>query len=46
MAGWTYELSAPMLGLSLLLAGYGGTRVLSAAVERLLSTVAERKETK
>jgi hypothetical protein len=46
LAGWSYELSAPMLGLTLLLAGYGGTRVLSAAVERMLSSVAERKESK
>lgn len=43
LAGLTYELSAPMLGLLLLLAGYGGTRVLSAAVERLLSSLAEKK---
>jgi hypothetical protein len=44
LAGLTYELSAPMLGLLLLLAGYGGTRVLSAAVERLLSTLAEKRQ--
>ena len=43
MAGWSYELSAPMLGLTLLLAGYGGTRVLSAAVERMLSALAEKR---
>ena len=41
--GWAYELSAPMLGLTLLLAGYGGTRVLSAAVERMLSALAEKR---
>ncbi len=44
MAGLSYELSAPMLGLLLLLAGYGGTRVLSAAVERLLSSLAEKRQ--
>jgi len=44
LAGLSYELSAPMLGLLLLLAGYGGTRVLSAAVERLLSTLAEKRQ--
>lgn len=43
LAGWSYELSAPMLGLVLLLAGYGGTRVLSVAVERLLAAMAERR---
>lgn len=43
MAGWAYELSAPMLGLALLLAGYGGTRVLGAAAERLLSNLAGRR---
>ena len=43
MAGWAYELSAPMLGLTLLLAGYGGTRVLSAAAERVLSALAEKR---
>jgi hypothetical protein len=43
MAGWAYELSAPMLGLTLLLAGYGGTRVLSAAAERFLSALAEKR---
>ena len=43
MAGWAYELSAPELGLALLLAGYGGTRVLGAAAERLLSGIAGRK---
>ncbi len=44
LAGLSYELSAPMLGLLLLLAGYGGTRVLSAAVERLLSSLADRRD--
>lgn len=44
LAGWAYELSPPMTGLLLLLCGYGGTRVLSAAVERLLSSLAQRNE--
>lgn len=44
LAGWSYELSPPMVGLLLLLCGYGGTRVLSAAVERLLSSLAQRNE--
>lgn len=44
LAGLSYELSAPMLGLLLLLAGYGGTRVLSAAVERMLSALAEKRQ--
>ena len=44
LAGWSYELSAPMLGLTLLLAGYGGTRVLSAAAERFLSAIAEKRK--
>jgi hypothetical protein len=44
MAGLAYELSAPMLGLTLLLAGYGGTRVLSAAAERLISSISRSTE--
>lgn len=44
LAGWSYALSPPMVGLLLLLCGYGGTRVLSAAVERLLSSLAQRNE--
>lgn len=39
MAGWTWQLSPPALGLILLLAGYGGTRVLSDGLERLLSAI-------
>jgi hypothetical protein len=44
LAGLAYELSAPMLGLTLLLAGYGGTRVLSAAAERLISSISRSTE--
>ena len=44
LAGLAYELSAPMLGLTLLLAGYGGTRVLSAAAERLISSTSRSTE--
>lgn len=43
LVGWTWQLSPPMLGLVLLLSGYGGTRVLSVALERMLTTVS-RKE--
>jgi len=39
LAGWTWQLSPPMLGLVLLLAGYGGTRVLSDGLERLLAAI-------
>lgn len=42
LVGWTWQLSPPMLGLVLLLAGYGGTRVLSVALERMLLTVTRR----
>ena len=43
LAGWAYQLSPPMLGLLLLLAGYGGARVLSGAVERMMFALSERK---
>ena len=39
LAGWTWQLSPPMLGLVLLLAGYGGTRVLSVGLERMLAAI-------
>lgn len=38
-AGWAWQLSPPMLGLILLLAGYGGTRVLSEGLERLMAAI-------
>lgn len=44
LAGWTWQLSPPMLGLTLILAGYGGTRVLSAALERALSSLVDKRE--
>lgn len=44
LAGWSYELEPPMMGLLLLLCGYSGTRILSAAVERIVATLTERGE--
>jgi len=44
LAGWSWQLSPPMMGLTLILAGYGGTRVLSAALERALSNLTERRD--
>lgn len=42
LAGWTYQLSPPTLGLALLLAGYGGTRLLSEGVERMVAVIRAR----
>ncbi len=44
LAGWSYDVPPPMMGLMLLLFGYGGTRVLSAVVERMLSSLAQKND--